>query len=74
MDGRANFGMTDSSENEERGPVSYWGPGGEEGVKRGEREMQNKHLLLGGLPGPGDLVSLASSRTNNLKVFQNWST
>ena len=57
--------MTDSSENEERGPVSYWGPGGEEGVKRGEREMQNKHLLLGGLPGPGDLVSLASSRTNN---------
>ena len=33
MDGRDNFGVTDASENEERGPVSYWGPGGEEGVE-----------------------------------------
>ena len=27
-----------------------------------------------GLPGPEDLASLASSRTNNLRIFQNWST
>ena len=45
MDGRDYFGVTDASENEERGPVSYWGPGGEEGVKRGQKELQNKLLL-----------------------------
>ena len=52
MDGKDDFGVTDASENEERGPVSYWGPGGEEGVKRGEKELQNKHLLLPGPPWP----------------------
>ena len=52
MGGKDDFGVTDASENEERGPVSYWGPGGEEGVKRGEKELQNKHLLLPGPPWP----------------------
>ena len=66
--------VTDALENEERGPVSYWGPDGEKGVKRGEKELQNNTSCSLGLPGTGNLVSLASSGTINLKVFQNWST
>ena len=66
--------VTDALENEERGPVSYWGPDGEKGVKRGEKELQNNTSCSLGLPGTGNLVSLASSGTIILKVFQNWST